>query len=592
MRAQHRRCIVSSVIAAATLVASALFVAPIAQAEPAYPDVELAAFWTSDDDVTDTIYMSNNGVDFQKISVAYQADKNTGHVTGKPDYVYSLHDPGLFYVNGNFWMISGFVQKQGNLGYRFTPMLGSSSDLVNWSYPNSGSSDNLKPTVTPPKAGADGSYDTAGTDAMADSDGSVWIVTTLGYYGANHGQPEHDTMKPYIVKASGLRPGADQSTNPGAQPQLQYGNLVPINLPDNGTDWLDPALYKEGDTYYLSIKKNGVTNQIYSIQDLNQAQDRNAWKLVNANVVTGYEGPSLTKYKGQYYMYTDKLKDYPYGHADGKAGEFVTQSNSLASGWRNTRKITTNNVEGRSIPNRHGSVITVTDPAAKKVIWEQREKAGYGAYRTDAAGNPLNGWVEENGKKYWYDEGAKAVSKEVYDPQSDSWYWFDKDGSMATDKDVYIPAGDKWVRYDSQGRMRKGEDYRYGDWYFFDLTTGAMRKGIVHVNSNGGKWVYYDWITGQMRYGETYVNYDAEHTGWYLFDNVTGAMFHGDTYVRSNGGKWVRYDRVSGKMVKGLQYQDAAWYYFLPATGAMQKGNVYVPEWHKWHWFDTTTGRG
>lgn len=578
--------------AALLAMATVLTAAPIAQAETNYPDIQLAAFWNSDKDLTDTIYMSNNGVDFQKLGVAYQADQGSSHVSGKPSYVHTLHDPGLLYANGNFWMVSGFVQRQNNLGYRFTPMLGSSRDLVHWSSPNSGSSTNLKPTATPPASGADGAFDTAGTDAMADTDGSVWIVTTLGYYGANHGQPEHDTMKPYIVKASGLQPGGDQASDPGAQPKVQYGNLMPINLPGDGSDWLDPSLFKEGNTYYLSIKKNGITNQIYSINDLSRAQDRNAWKLVNANVVTGYEGPSLTKYNNQYFMYTDKLKDYPKGSADGTTGEFVTQSGSLASGWHNTRRITTNNVEGRSIPNRHGSVITVSDPNAKRVIWRLREQAGYGTYRTDASGRPLNGWVVENGRKYWYDDGARAVSKEVYDPKSNAWYWFDKDGSMATNKDVYIPAGDKWVRYDGQGHMRKGEDYRYGAWYYFDPTTGAMRKGIVHVTSNGGKWVYYNWTTGKMAYGETYVNYDAEHTGWYLFDQHTGAMYHGDTFVRSNGGKWVRYDRTTGKMVKGLQRQDGSWYYFQPTTGAMQKGRVWVPEWRAWHWFDRTTGRG
>lgn len=83
------------------------------------------------------------------------------------------------------------------------------------------------------------------------------------------------------------------------------------------------------------------------------------------NVVTGYEGPSLTYYNGQYFFYTDKLKDYPYGKADGTAGTFVTQSSNLNSGWHGTRRITTTNVDGRSIPNRHGTVITVTDSVAK-----------------------------------------------------------------------------------------------------------------------------------------------------------------------------------------------------------------------------------
>ena len=68
---------------------------------------------------------------------------------------------------------------------------------------------------------------------------------------------------------------------------------------------------------------------------------------------------------------------------------------------------------------------------------------------------------------------------------------------MAHDKDVYLSSGNKWVRYDGDGHMVKGEDYRYGGWYYFDQTTGAMSKGMKYIHSNGGKWVYYDWTTGK-----------------------------------------------------------------------------------------------
>lgn len=34
-----------------------------------------------------------------------------------------------------------------------------------------------------------------------------------------------------------------------------------------------------------------------------------------------------------------------------------------------------------------------------------------------------------------------------------------------------------WVRYDESGAMKKGEDFRYGGWYFFDYITGEMAKG-------------------------------------------------------------------------------------------------------------------
>lgn len=202
-------------------------------------------------------------------------------------------------------------------------------------------------------------------------------------------------------------------------------------------------------------------------------------------------------------------------------------------------------------------------------------------------------WVTKNGQKYWWDsDGSLARSKEIYDPESNAWYWIDSDGTMAHDKDVYLRSnGGKWVRYDSNGHMIKGEDFRYGVWYNFDFTTGAMSKGMTYL-SNGNKWVYYDMVTGKMAHGEAYLNFDKEHSGWYLFDNITGARCTGDFFIRANGGKWVRYDQKTGKMVKGLQKQNGLWYYFDPVTGAMAHGNTWVPQWQAWHYFDSVTGRG
>lgn len=162
----------------------------------------------------------------------------------------------------------------------------------------------------------------------------------------------------------------------------------------------------------------------------------------------------------------------------------------------------------------------------------------------------LNGWYVENGKKYWYDNGVMARDKEVYDPGTDAWYWFDADGTMATNKDVFIPTNaerteGKWVRYDANGGMVKGEDYRYGGWYWFDPTTGEMIKGFVFIPEEGteGKWVYYDDINGQMHHGESCIN-----GNWYYFDDWTGKMVHGE-YCRN--GNWYYYDQNTGIMAHG-----------------------------------------
>ena len=104
--------------------AASLGVQVASAAETDYPDMEVGVFWNSDSDRSDTVYMSYNGADFQQISTAYKADGNgSAHVSGKPNYVNAIHDPSITYKDGTFWILGGYVQKQQNLGWRFTPMI-------------------------------------------------------------------------------------------------------------------------------------------------------------------------------------------------------------------------------------------------------------------------------------------------------------------------------------------------------------------------------------------------------------------------------------------------------------------------------------
>lgn len=119
-----------------------------------------------------------------------------------------------------------------------------------------------------------------------------------------------------------------------------------------------------------------------------------------------------------------------------------------------------------------------------------------------------NGWVEENGKKYWYEKGVKQGTtgrgKEIYDPNSDAWYWLDavQGGAMTVSKDVYQesaagqwadkPDGTgKWVRYDAQGHMIKG--WSADKRYYFDPIYGTMAKGDAVID---GRTYHFDKKTG------------------------------------------------------------------------------------------------
>ena len=237
---------------------------------------------------------------------------------------------------------------------------------------------------------------------------------------------------------------------------------------------------------------------------------------------------------------------------------------------------------------------------------------------TPASG--YTGWKTVNGKDYWYENGVKQGTtgrgKEIYDPDSDAWYWLDaKQGSAkAVSKDVYQESnGGKWVRYDANGHMIKGWDTNDDGTYYFDLVTGAMTKGDATIDGlpcsfdtvtgiglncawkringkdywyEGGKRQGYDPNNAAYRGKEIY---DPASNGWYWLDNVQqGAKaVSKDVYQESSGGKWVR-DDANGQMIKGWNTNADGTYYFDPITGAMAKGTTTIDG--MTYYFDPATG--
>ncbi len=256
-----------------------------------------------------------------------------------------------------------------------------------------------------------------------------------------------------------------------------------------------------------------------------------------------------------------------------------------------------------------------------------------------------NGWDIVDGKEYWYEngvlQGTEGRGKEIYDPESDAWYWLDSvlGGAVAKSKDVYqeSAAGQwadradgtgKWVRYDENGHMIKGWQNTDAGKYYFDTTFGTMAKGYATIEgveyyfdeatgvlvSEMGEvpesgWKVIDgmsyWYEASVRQGfkvdDSYRGkeiYDAETDGWYWLDNVQGGAkaVSKDVYQESYSaypdredgtGKWVRYDE-NGRMIKGWQYTDAGTYYFEEVTGSMAKGHVTIDG--QEYYFDEATG--
>ena len=244
-----------------------------------------------------------------------------------------------------------------------------------------------------------------------------------------------------------------------------------------------------------------------------------------------------------------------------------------------------------------------------------------------------NGWVEENGKKYWYEKGVKQGTtgrgKEIYDPDSDAWYWLDavQGGAMTVSKDVYQesaagkwadrPDGTgKWVRYDENGHMVKGWQTTEKGTYYFDPTYGTMAKGVTEIDGvpcafdqNTGigldkKWVtingadyWYEKGVRQGLEGRGKEIYDPASDAWYWLDSVDQGKkaTSKDVYQESEAGqwadrpdgtgKWVRYD-AQGHMIKGWSADKR--YYFDPIYGTMAKGDAVI-DGRTYH-FDKNTG--
>lgn len=244
-----------------------------------------------------------------------------------------------------------------------------------------------------------------------------------------------------------------------------------------------------------------------------------------------------------------------------------------------------------------------------------------------------NGWVEENGKKYWYENGVKQGTegrgKEIYDPDSDAWYWLDavQGGAMTVSKDVYQesaagqwadkPDGTgKWVRYDENGHMVKGWQTTDKGTYYFDLITGAMAKGAGDIDgvpcafdeytgiALDGQWLtikgadfWYEKGVRQGLDGRGKEIYDPASDAWYWLDAVDQGKkaTSKDVYQESEAGqwadradgtgKWVRYD-AQGHMIKGWSADKR--YYFDPIYGTMAKGDAVI-DGRTYH-FDKNTG--
>ncbi len=419
-------------------------------------EVMIGAFFTSQTDTTDTVYVSFDGETFYKVAAPFvdaapNDPSSMKAVTTKEDYdphaqmthdwLSCLHDPGIQYHDGTFWMMSGYTS-----GGKYYSMFAASPDLIHWAYPM-GSQSPSTPAVLPldrNRQNANTDFDVAAGDFMVDDDGTVWVVACFGYYGDFHGEAEHDYMTPYLIRYDGvnikqyghidLNPKDYTQQKPGTVPtdfctkniegyhDIKASAAYPINLDQigiaddlkpeaNGQEWIDASLFKQNGTYYLSIKKDGIQNQIWKTDHLGADSK---WALVCQETVRGYEGPSLTYFQGRYRTYVDRLANYdPYRNRTdlGVTGINVVTSDSLSGGWTAPHPIKTVDVNGNVIPNRHGSVYTITDPEVISKVMDAYWAAGYTEIGNTVS--PSEGFTDVSSTAFYHDAVYWAVQNGI-----------------------------------------------------------------------------------------------------------------------------------------------------------------------------------
>ena len=159
-----------------------------------------------------------------------------------------------------------------------------------------------------------------------------------------------------------------------------------------------------------------------------------------------------------------------------------------------------------------------------EIEWSYHTASGDMEVTLETSDSSYTGFKQENSRLYWYENGIRQGDhgdpkniwngqygvergREIYDPETNGWYWLDTGygGAVARDCELWLPyilqdeepgsTDGKWVRYDKDG-------HRIGGWYtndygtyYYDLATGAMLRGEHDID---GVTYFFDEISGVL----------------------------------------------------------------------------------------------
>ncbi len=189
-------------------------------------------------------------------------------------------------------------------------------------------------------------------------------------------------------------------------------------------------------------------------------------------------------------------------------------------------------------------------------------------------------WKTENGKQFWYENGERQGiygsngnvfydnterGREIYDRESDGWYWLDAvyDGAKATDKEVFMPyiysseegnlSNTDWINEVAGLSNKTAEKVAADGGEVVDLSAQIKNAIECHGVEGAGKWVRYD-SEGKMIKGWYKVQgsdeqlYPEQVGNVYYYDRQTGLMAKGSVTI---DGTLYTFDEISGKLTSG-----------------------------------------